>query len=371
MDYVSLRTQSTFSICQGFGMPDQIVERAKEIGHKAVCLAEGSHTNSHPKLEKACQKHGMKPIYGVVLNVVENHSDKDRNKDNLLVIAKDSQGYSNLLHLANLGYTEDHFYYVPTVEYREVYNLQEGLVVLTGSSLSGDMNEAEERLEEMKNNIDHLCVEIDMSKDQMINRQAMMLSRGNKVPMVATNDTKFIFDGQDEIVNFLTSVKSKGRGRKPSKRSKMATAQDMLDWGASEQAIVNSIRVADLVEEFDLPKAEQLKFNVGNPYERLVEECRVGWKKRGITKEQQKPYLERMFRELNLIKDKDYIDYFLVVSDLVQWAKEQSILVGPARGSAAGSLVSYLIGITEVDPIPYGLLFERFIDVSRYDPPDM
>jgi len=351
-------------------MPNQIVERAKELGHKAVCLAEGGHTNSHPKLEIACQKHGLKPIYGVVLNVVENHTDKDRFKDNLLVIAKNSQGYSNLLHLANLGHKETNFYYVPTVEYREIYQHQEGLIVLTGSSLNGDMDVAEQRLLEMNDNIFHLWIEVDVSKNQMDARQAMMLARNNKIPMVATNDTRFILDGQERIIHFLTAIKSKN-GRTPSKQSKMATTEEMLAWCAIEQAVANSVYVADLVDEFELPKAEQLKLNVGEPYEKLLQECRDGWKQRGITKAQKDEYMERLFRELNLIKDKDYIDYFLAVSDLVRWAKERNILVGAARGSAAGSLVAYLIGITEVDPLKWDLLFERFIDVSRYDPPDI
>lgn len=374
MDYVSLRTQSTFSICQAFGMPDQIVRKAKELGHKAICLAENDNTSSHPKLEKACKEHGIKPIYGINLNVVENHADKDRYKDNLLVIAKNSQGYSNLLELANVAFKPDHFYYVPTVEYRELYSLQEGLIVLTGNSLTGDIDKAEERLQELKDNIDHLYVEVDVSKDQMGTRQAMMLARMHKVPMVATNDTQFIEDGQDEIVYFLTSIKSKGKrgGRRPSIRSKLATGEEMLDWGASEQAIQNSVEIANLVEEFELPKAEELKFKgATDPYEELVQQCRNGWKERNITRDKWDTYLPRLKRELNLIKDKGYIDYFLVVSDLIRWAKEQGILVGPARGSAAGSLVSYLIGITEVDPLKWDLLFERFIDVSRHDPPDI
>ena len=372
MEYVSLRTKSTFSICQAFGMPDQIVKKAKELGHPAVCLAENDNTSSHPKLEKACKEYGIKPIYGINLNVVKNHADKDRYKDNLLVIAKNSQGYSNLLELANVAFTEDHFYYVPTVEYRELYSLQEGLIVLTGSSLFGDMDEAEEKLQEMKDNIEHLYVEVDVTKDQMETRQAMMLARMLDVPMVATNDAQFIEDGQDEIVYFLTSIKSKRGGRRPSIRSKLATAEEMEEWGANPKAIENTVKIAELVEEFELPKADKLKFKGDNdPYEQLVQLCREGWKRRKITKDKWDEYLPRLKRELELIKSKGYVDYFLVVQDLVKWAKSQGILVGPARGSAAGSLVSYLIGITEVDPIPWDLMFERFIDVSRYDPPDI
>ena len=383
MDYVSLHTHTTFSILDSYGTPEQYVERAKELGHKAIAITEHGNTSSHPKLEKACKEHGIKPIYGCEFYVGEA---KQRDKNHITVLACTLEGYQNLLKLSTLAYTDDRFYYQPTIRLTDLFQYQEGLIVLSGclrglvadKVLQGDMEGAREVAKLLKDNLEHFYIEVQpltLEDSLTANRGLISIAQELSIPLVATNDVHYLEPGDEKVQWFLSSVRRRKNVYDDwgtmDKRCYLATGEEMIAWGAPIEAVRNTVRIADQCEEYELPKAEPVRYGVDNPYELLVDLCREGWRARKIPREDWDVYKARLFRELGLIKDKDFVDYFLVVADMVQWAKSQGILVGPARGSAAGSLVSYLVGITEVDPIEWDLLFERFIDVSRHDPPDI
>lgn len=382
-DYVSLHVHSTFSLLDGFGLPNQIVQRVKDLGQTAVAITEHGNTSSHPKLEQACKRHGIKPIYGCEFYVAE---EKVRRKNHITVLAKNLEGYKNLLMLSTLSYTEDRFYYFPTIRITDLFEHQENLIVLSGCQsglvarevLEGTMDAARDMAETLKDNLDDFYMEMQpltLESSCTANKGLISIASELDIPLVATTDVHYIQAGDEQAQWFLSSVR-----RRKSVHDKwgtmdehcyLATGDEMVSWGAPEQAVANTVAIADMVEAFDLPKAEPVKYGIEKPYEELVNLCREGWVKRKIPKKDWDEYLARMNRELDLIESKQFTDYFLVVGDLVRWSKEQGIMIGTARGSAAGSLVSYLIGITEVDPIEWDLLFERFIDVSRYDYPDI
>lgn len=389
---VCLHGHSTFSKLDAYGLPDQIVQRAKELRLKAVCITDHGNTSAHPKLEMACNQYGIKPLYGVELYL----NTKEKRKNHITVIAKTLKGYENLLHLSSLAYQEGYFYYMPCVDLEDVYKYQEDLIILTGCMsgkasrmiLNDELIEAQNVLEEMKQNIDNLFVEIqpfDLEESRKINKVLIRMAKQLGLPIVATNDCHFVRPEDCELQHFLSMTRRKKNyidmPNMLSRRCALASEEQFVEWMQEyteyypewRQCIENQDLIADMVEHFELPKAKNVQIS-DEPeevrYEKLVQECRIGWKKRKFDKTD-KRYLDQLMYELKIIRDKGYIDYFLVVSDCIRWAKANNILVGPARGSAGASLVAWFTGITEIDPIRFNLLFERFLDPSRNDPPDI
>lgn len=385
----SLHQHSTFSKLDAFGMPKDMVARAQKLGLKALAITDHGNTSAHPKLEQACKGSGVKPIYGVELYL----NTKQQHKNHITIIAKNTEGYRNLLKLSSMAYDKDHFYYLPCVDLEDVYDHKDGLIVLSGC-LSGipaellledKIDEARAILVEMDEVFDDFYVEIqpfELEESKKITPLLIKLAESERIPLVATNDSHFILPEHAALQHFLAMIRRNKNyedfSGTLSERCAMASEEQYYDWlveygvDIALQAIANQDKIADLVEPFELPKAEPVQIS-DEPeevrYEKLVQLCREGWRFRKLKNTPE--YVERVKYELEIIRSKGYIDYFLVVADMIIWAKEHNILVGPARGSAGGSLVSYLMRITEIDPIKFGLLFERFLDPSRTDPPDI
>lgn len=388
VDWVPLHVHSTFSVLDGYGTPAQIVERAQEVGLKAIGLTDHGSVSGHPQFEQACKKAGIKPIYGCEFYLTEE--GRTRKKFHITVLARNLEGYRNILRLVSKSHDSEHFYYQPTIHVNDLLEMSEGLVVLSGclsgmaaqAVLDGDagMAQAEETLLRLASGIEHFYVEIqplNLEESKKVNHGLIMLASKLGLPLVATNDVHYLRPGDERIQWFLGAVRRNKNiydEYKPMvEQCYLCSGVEMITWGAPIESVEESARIAAMCEEFDLPKARPVKVGLSEEeaYEALLERCRKGWVDRGMKHKAQDLYLHRLHYELKLIKEKQFVDYFLIVADMVDWAKGQGILVGPARGSAAGSLVAYLMGITEVDPIEWDLLFERFIDVSRLDPPDI
>ncbi len=446
--YVSLHTHSTFSVLDGFGTPEDLVKRAKELGHQALAITDHGNVSAHPQLERAAKEAGIKPIYGCEFYCVPSIAQNVQKKNHVTVLAKNPIGYENLLRLVTLSYQEGHFYYRPTIDMDDLIRHKEGLIVLSGC-LSGIASVAvlEDKLDEAKAYLmklqeafgEDFCAEIQplqLEETAKVNAALVPLAAELGIPLVCTNDVHFVTAPDRYIQSFLGAVRRKVNMEDwgiMDERCTLCTKEELLSWNVPLISIVNACKVAEKCESFDLPVAKPVKFGIANPYEVLVEKCREGWLKRKIPQAKWEAYTARVLRELELIKEKDFVDYFLIVADMIDWAKstrplpladetmhvrcqscrswspvqeatetpmglvfvcpkcetevgewelgkndhrmqvpeKEPIAVGPARGSAAGSLVSYLLGITEIDPIEWDLLFERFIDVSRSDAPDI
>lgn len=390
-----LHGHTTFSKLDAYGLPERAVERAIELGLKGIGITEHGNTSSHPKLEMAIKKKGgnLKPLYGVELYM----NTKEQKKNHITIIAKNLNGYKNLLRLSSLAYEEGYFYYLPSVDLPDIYQYQKDLIILSGcmsgkaaqAILNNDYEEAERIILEMADNIEHFFVEIqplNMEESRKINWGLINIAQKHEIPMVATNDSHFVELDDRDLQHFFAMVRRRSNIREMPKgldeRCRMASHEDYVNWLAeygadvAKEALENQDKICDMVEQFDLPKAENVRMT-DEPeevrYQRLVQHCRDGWKFRlpKIPKEKREEYGERLRHELKVIRQKSYVDYFLVVEDMVKWAKNNNILVAPARGSGGGSLVSWLLRISEVDPIRWGLLFERFLDPCRNDPPDI
>lgn len=448
--HVNLHVHSTFSVLDGFGTPEMLVQRAKELGHTALAITDHGNASAHPQLERACKEAGIKPIYGCEFYCVPDIGNNKQKKNHITVLAQNLTGYRNLLALLAKSFDKDHFYYRATIDMMDLFDHKEGLIILSGclSGIASQMiledkyGAALKWVQDMSELFgNHFYLEIQplqLEETIKVNKGLRVISETSGVPMVVTTDCHFPTAEDRHVQTFLSSVRMKKNMEEEwglmDDHCTLATRADLLTWGIEPEIIDTTYSIVNRIEDFDLPCAEMVKFGIDNPYETFLQLCREGWVKRGIPQDKWDVYTPRVLRELELIREKGFVDYFLIVADMIDWAKstkplpdadqimhvlcpncfqyspvqdatetaggilecicpkcedvfadfevsdrdnrlmapeKEPIMVGMARGSAAGSLVSYLMGITEVDPIPWDLLFERFIDVSRMDFPDI
>jgi DNA polymerase-3 subunit alpha len=415
MKWVSLHHHTTYSFLDGFGTPEQHVDRAVELGMDALTLTEHGNVSSHVRHEKACLAAGIKPNFGVELYTGDtDEATRSKFKWHLTVVAKDAEGYRNLMRLVSLGWSAG-FYYEPTVSGQMLADHREGLIVLSGCSgskfacdlLGGKGVPAHEanldaatatarRFRDLLGDNFYLesqaFPELDRSKQ--INAAQVEISRKTGIPIVATGDIHYTKPSEGKMQAILHAA---GRGNNSVEKQLQSWGYDVPLAPMDDKTIIDRMtragmpnkswaeRTVEVAAEISgrcnvtLPKAEPLRYPTpdGTSSRDLIWKwLRTGWKFRwehNISMRQKKwEYVERLKYEMEMIESKNYLDYFLMLSDAVRWAKDRGIPVGPARGSAAASLACYLLRITEIDPIPFpNMLFERFIDVNRTDLPDV
>lgn len=393
-NFVHLHNHSTYSFTDGYGTPEQYVKRAKELGQIALGVTDHGNISAHYRWYQECEKAGIRPLLGCELYVAPDQDiSDDRKYYHILAIATTNEGYSNLLKLVTKGWQEG-FKRKPLVPMADIIKLQKGLVITSGCPsgkicqliAAGQLAKAKEELIMMKNSIEHFYIEVAPWTFKMGNdllKPLWNLSEELGIPMVATNDCHYVLKDESLIQETLLCIQSNDQMSNPSRwkfdqddfylksRKEMedsfAIALPGYDFTA---ALDNTIKISK-IGSFKFPEASPLKFPIEEhkKEEMFKQLCRDGLKKRNL--DSKKEYIERLEYEIDLIIKKEFIDYFLIVQDLVNWAKNNGILVGPARGSSAGSLVCYALRITEVDPIQWELMFERFIDINREDLPDI
>ena len=395
-NFVHLHCHDSYSYTDGFGLPNKWIEKAKELGQPAIAITNHGGVSSHYKWYKAAIKSEIKPILGCEMYMIDNYNNKDpENKYNhIVVLSLNNTGYKNLLKLVTKSWLEG-FYYKPRITYEDLALNQEGLLFTTGCPAgkigqlvkNGKITTAETELKLMAKTFKNFYIEISpwtYDEGKKYFKFLLKMHQKTKIPLIATNDCHYIEKYQNEIQEIMLCIQSGDKMDNPNRwkfnqqdfylksRKEMEESLKAIEPNFDyTKALDNTVDIASMID-FKFPIATPMKFPMLGKekvdyFKKLVKE---GFKKREY-KTNQKDYVKRTKYEVDLIIKKDFIDYFLIVADLVNWAKNHNILVGPARGSAAGSLVCYLIGITEVDPIIHNLLFERFIDINREDIPDI
>lgn len=413
MQYVSLHHHSTLSYQDGFGTPAQHVQRAAELGMNALALTEHGNTSSHVKLEQAAQAAGIKPIYGCELYTA---SEVTRRKWHLTVLAMNEVGYRNLNEIVSRSYSEG-FYQWPTVYGDMLAEHNEGLIVLSGCAdsklscdlLGGkgrDLHEDSPDYKSAKDTIrkfrdlfgDRYYLECqqfpELARTRTLNPAFATLGAELGVPIAATADCHYPYPDDNEMQIVLHAA---GRGSNSAAQQAETWEYDIrlthpisdafiLDrlkgtglTGKQAQAAVQA--TADIASRctVDLPRSERLRFPV--PQDMTTQDyiwvkLREGWAYRYARnprlRAHKAAYGARLKYEMEMILAKDFGDYFLMLHDVVAYVKDNGCPVGPGRGSAAASLACYLLRITEVDPLQFSnMVFERFIDMSRDDLPDV
>ena len=396
-DFVHLHIHSEFSLLDGANRIKDLPIRAKELGMDAIALTDHGVMYGVIDFYKACKKEGVKPIIGCEVYVApRTRFDKEPNIDNkyyhLILLAKNMQGYKNLSKLVSLGFI-DGYYYKPRIDLDILKEYHEGLICLS-ACLAGAVNQAllyktEEEAEkialwhkELFGEDYYIEIQSNGLPQQVIaNQKLVKLARKLDIPLVATTDAHYLKKEDSYNHEILLCIQT-GKRMSDEDRMKFETdelyvksPQEMIDYfKAFPDAIENTVKIAEkcnvefefghtILPNYDVPK--EFKTH----YDFLKKLCDDGMKKRygdNIPEEYQK----RADYELEIINKMGYVDYYLIVWDYIHYAKTHNIPVGPGRGSGAGSILAYAIEITDIDPMKYNLLFERFLNPERVSMPD-
>jgi len=384
MKFTHLHVHSHYSLLDGLPKIDELLDYVKKLGMDSVALTD--HGNIYGAIEfyKKAKERGIKPIIGSEIYLAIERMNQERpniddKRYHLVLLVKNEEGYKNLVKLLTKAHLEG-FYYKPRVDEELLAKHSEGLIALS-AILAKKMEEAEKtafRYQEIFGK-DDFYLEIQHhlnSRDQKtVNRGIITISKKFGIPLVATNDVHYLkpedAEAQDILMLINTGADSNDPERLTLKEddfSLRSPEQMIKDFGDLPEAIENTQKIADSCNfQFELGKIKLPKFEVlsgKSPEEYLEELCYQGIKKR-YGENAQKEIFDRLNYELAAIRQTGFASYFLIVQDFVNWAKENRIVVGPGRGSVAGSLVSYLLNITTVDPLKYNLLFERFWNPGR------
>jgi len=388
-----LHVHTEYSLLDGLCRITHLISKAKELGMTSLAITD--HGSMHGVIDFyiAAKEAGVKPIIGCETYVTETNRQSrnasDKNPYHLVLLAKNQQGYNNLIQLITKAHLEG-FYYKPRVDKELLAQYHEGLIALSACAhgeiprliLEGNLEEAATRAVWYKETFNDFYLEIQrhpIPELEQINKGLLSLSSKLNIPIVATNDVHYINKEDSASQELLLCIQT-NTSIYDEKRFKMAgdffylkSPEEMAEMFADlPQALDNTQKIADMCQlelEFGrlhLPRLDLPKGKTSDDY--LAELCWQGLKQRYPSPT---PEIEqRLSYELEVIKQTQFADYFLVVWDLISFAKKQNILFG-IRGSAAASLALYCLGLTNIDPLPNKLVFERFLNVERREPPDI
>ena len=408
--FVHLHLHSQYSLLDGTIQFGPLVRRIKELGMPAVAVTDHGAMMGTVEFYEAANAAGVKPILGMEAYVAPGSRTDRRPASNgehayhLVLLAENDIGYKNLLTLSSLGYTEG-FYYKPRVDKELLRKYSEGLIA-TSACLHGEIplaieTEGEAKaiqlLEEYRSIFTNgrFFLEIQsngMEQQNRMNQRIIALARHTDTPLVATNDCHYLNPEDARFQEILLCLQT---GKTISDPTRMRFETDQFYVKTAKEfeqafdsiapdALSNTLLIAERCNakiELGVPRIPEFKLSIGETseerlrlnsmkgFEERLEERRVT--EGDITPALEEEYRNRLSYELSVIEETGFSGYFLIVSDFIKWAKSQGIPVGPGRGSAAGSLVAFCLQITEVDPIPYKLLFERFLNPERISLPDI
>ena len=415
MPFVHLHNHSHYSILDGLSKPKEMVKRAKEYGQKAMALTDHGNMMGAIDFYQEALKAKIKPIIGCEFYIVDDMNLKDKNerKHHLVLLAKNGTGYKNLLKLTTEANLQG-FYSKPRIDHNILKENSEGLIALTAciagevpsAVIGGDLNKAKRAALWYKGVFgkENFYLELqyhpNVKEQEEANMGLIKLSEELDIDLVATNDSHYVRKEDAVIQDALICVNI---NKKISERdgrmcmldgdySILSTEEMEKYFRDVPEAISNTVKIADMCDleiEFGqklLPKFECPENYSEDEYLKLL--CDRGLESRyGITRDGNDIIVKKGFEnklpmpvgdiidsldfELEVVRKMGFPGYFLIVQDFVNWAKENGILVGPGRGSAAGSIISFLTGITNIDPLKYGLLFERFLNPDRISMPDI
>ena len=413
-DYVHLHNNSQFSILQSTTKISDLVKKTSEQKMSAVALTDKANMMGCFHFYKAVKNYNdvlnnqnekIKPILGCELNVCENRLDKSYRDDGyqIVFLAKNKVGYENLMKMCSIGYTEG-FYYVPRIDKELVKKYRDGLIVLSGSKYGeisnkiinvGEKQASEACLWWKENFSNDFYLEMNNhgeEENEIINVQLSKFSKIHGVKLIATNNTKYISKEDANAHDILLCVKDgqqqsapigRGRGFRYGLKNQeyyFKTKEEMLKIFENYPHAINNIsELVDKVEFYDLSREVLLpKFSIPDNFKPKSNDIENEYLKHLTYEGADDKYeninndlKEKIDFELGVIKNSGYPGYFLIVQDLINAAKEMGVSVGPGRGSVAGSIVAYCLGITKIDPIKYDLLFERFLNPDRVSMPDI
>ncbi len=416
--FCHLHLHTEYSLLDGSGKIGKLMKKAKELGMKSIAITDHGVLYGLVDFYKAAKENDIKPILGCEVYVVPKsrhikQPDKENSTYHLVLLVKNQIGYENLMKIVSVASIEG-FYYKPRIDYEYLKKHSEGLIALSAClggevqsyHLKGNYEKAKETAliyKEIFNGDFYIELQNHgMEEQKRVNEENIKLSNETGIPLVATNDVHYISKEDSRSHDVLMCIQTAKtiddphRRRYPSDQFYLKSSDEMWDmFSYVPEALENTIKIADECNyEYKFHESKLPKFPLEenqDPYEYLRDTCYKGLIDRysvfenlrnqslDYSKieevvenyEEAREYVDRLEYELQVIKQMGYIDYFLIVWDFVRFSYESGIPTGPGRGSAAGSIVAYTLGITKIDPIKYNLIFERFLNPERVSMPDI
>lgn len=415
--FCHLHLHTEYSLLDGSGKIKKLVKKAKELGMESMAITDHGVMYGCVDFYKAAKEEGIKPILGCEVYVASKsmhikNVDKDNTTNHLVLLVKNEVGYENLMKIVSEASIEG-FYYKPRVDHDYLRKHSEGIIALS-ACLGGEvqralLNEEYEKAKEVALAYKDIFKEgfylelqnHGMDEQRRVNELNIKLSKETGIPLVATNDVHYIEQKDSKSHDILMciqtgkTVEDTDRRRYPSDQFYLKSAEEMYDMFAYvKEALENTVKIADECNfdyEFHVSKLPKFPLPKGaDPFTYLRDTCFMGLIERydvfkgfldkpydyekvvalGEENEEAKELIDRLQYELGVINQMGYVDYFLIVWDFIKYSIDNGIPTGPGRGSAAGSIVAYTLGITKIDPIKYSLLFERFLNPERVSMPD-
>jgi DNA polymerase-3 subunit alpha len=426
MNYVGLHVHTHYSLFDGIATPQEYVDRASKLGMNALAITDHGTLSGHRELYRAAKEKGIKPILGLEGYMCADISDKrDKSEregqqdlvyNHIVLLAKNQKGLENLNKISEIAWT-DGFFKKPRFDFAILEKYKEGIIVTSACPSSVIVKALEEQefalakkhIKWFKDNFgSNYYIEVMPHNTPEINKSLLELADEFDIKAVVTPDCHHSDTSQREIQEFKLILNTHGKINKEAtyeKSKKKTNMMERLDYLYGEDRQItfnkfdihllsyeeikaamelqgidrpdiysNTMLLADTVEDYDIKDGlNLLPVQYKNPDQELANLAFAGLEKYRLTDNWlgNDIYEQRLNEELEIIRNKKFAPYFLVVSNMINWAKKEGVLVGPGRGSSAGSLVCYLLGITTIDPIEHGLLFFRFINPERNDFPDI
>lgn len=417
--FVHLHLHTEYSLLDGSGKIKKLMKQAKELGMESIAITDHGVMYGLVDFFKAAEEYGIKAILGCEVYVAAKsmyikQPDKENSTHHLVLLVKNETGYKNLMKIVSMASIEG-FYYKPRVDHDYLRDHSDGIIALSAclggevqSDLLKDNYEKAKEAALLYKDIfkDGFYLEIQnhgMEEQKKVNELNIKLSEETGIPLVATNDVHYIKREDSKSHDILMCIQTAktvddpNRRRYPSDQFYLKSPEEMWDmFSYVPEALENTVKIADecnyrykfhesKLPRFPLPEGKD------DPYEYLKETCYMGLIDRYDVFEElrgksldynevnkivenssdAKEFVDRLEYELGVIKQMGYVDYFLIVWDFIKFSYDNGIPTGPGRGSAAGSIVAYTLGITKIDPIKYSLIFERFLNPERVSMPDV
>ena len=397
MAFTHLHLHTEYSLLDGACRIPELVERLKALGMDSCAVTDHGVMYGCIDFYQAMRDAGIKPVLGCEMYVTRDHLDKTvagRENSHLILLCENNTGYQNLMYLNSEAFVNG-YYYKPRIDYALLESHHEGLICLTACIsgdlpkllLSGQMEEARAYIRRMQGIFgkDHFYVEImdhGLPEEKRVLPMLIRIAREMDVPLVATNDCHYLTEEDADAQEILMCIQT-GKTLEDDVRMRMETRQlyvkseeEMLQlFPMVKDAVERSHEIAERCNveiEFGVTKLPHFPIDTGETsLEMLSRLCREGMQRLYPDAQAGSEPYQRMEYELETIAKMGYVDYFLIVWDFIHYAKSHGIMVGPGRGSGAGSIVAYTLGITMLDPLKYQLLFERFLNPERVSMPDI
>lgn len=398
--FTHLHLHTDYSLLDGAITIEKLVKFGVDNKFKALAISDHGNVFGAVKFFQKAKSAGIKPILGMEAYITDNAKVKDsKNRyHHTLLLVKNETGYKNLCKLIAYSYKEG-FYFKPRIDYEILQRHSEGLIATTACLggpipqliLAGNKDLAEQRIEWFINTFgkENFFLEVqpeDQNEQKIVNQELYKIGSEKNIEIITTCDSHYACAGDREAHELLLAMQTQDTIDNPDRytfgdcRVHLRTEAEMIEsFVDHKDAIYNTGKVADMCEfDFKTDKLFFPKFEIPEqktPEEHFTKLCYIGLdrlkKEDLIPKDKYPEYEARLAFEIDLIIKMGFVGYFLIVSDFIQWAKSQDIPVGPGRGSAAGSIVSWVLQITNLDPLKYNLLFERFLNPERISMPDI